>query len=355
MTFKKTLYITGSEWFAIALGTLAVSVLLNRMADFFHSNALYNTGIFFLFLGMVLFLILFALWTARTFVFPNVILEDWNNLNRISFSTVVPLSMMIMNVSYISYYPSKIISLRYLSYYNYIFDFIAILLLSFYLGYKMYTKNIEKGELTYAELIPPVALSSTVFLGKRIIPLGGINADLVYFMILMGFGIALFLFLFIGIMAFTSHIRDIKSSESSPVLVLPVGVSSILVINIITLSQLPGIFNIPLTVALFASVSLWSFELWNFIVAMLVSIKKVFHAKPGISIWAYTFPLAVFSISSLKLSFIFKSNNYIYPYNITFYTGIIAMVILIIAWTYAVVITLIFIKRFNIQSQKSSS
>jgi len=83
---------------------------------------------------------------------------------------------------------------------------------------------------------------------------------------------------------------------------------------------------------------------------MMVSIKKVLHAKPNISVRAYTFPLAVFSISSLKLNFIFKSANYYYPHYITFYIGVAAMIVLIIAWFYASIITVKFI--CNIRNKK---
>ncbi|PYB68082.1 hypothetical protein DMB44_06175 [Thermoplasma sp. Kam2015] len=339
------LEIFGSEWFTITLGTFALSISMYHLNAIFGYHYLRYIGLVFLYLGITFFIATIVVWIARTFLDHKVIWNDWNSLNRISFTTVIPLSASVFNVLLISYYG---LNELYLNLYliNYFADFTAILIMSFFLGYKLYTKSpVHTNEISYALLIPPVALSSNALLGLYLFRTEYFST--IIFMTVMGIGMALLLFLFIGIMAFASYIRDLKSNVTSPMLVLPVGVSSIIVINILILATTKSIFQIAMSQAMLISVMLWAFELWNFVVAMMIGLKKVFREPASISIWGYTFPIAIFSISSFQLESILMEYHYSIAGDFLYYVGLAASIILIIAWIYAITSTAIFLTHMN--------
>jgi tellurite resistance protein TehA-like permease len=91
--------------------------------------------------------------------------------------------------------------------------------------------------------------------------------------------------------------------------------------------------------------ALWGFELWNFGTALLVSIAKVPQMRPSISVWAYTFPLAIFSISSLQLAPILFGVNYVYPSYLLYGISIAAAIGLFAAWVYSSIFTIVFLSR----------
>jgi len=347
---RSMLTIFSPEWFSIALGTLALSVVLNRFANFFSYQPLIYLGIVFLALGVLLLMALSILVTSRAVRFRRLIWEDWNDLNKISFMAVLPLSLLIFNVSLLGYFPRIGNQIYLISTYNYFIDFLAILFISLFLGYKLYTKELAIGEITYALLVPPVALSTTTLLGVTLLPfLSKSLAQLIYFQIILGLGIAFFLFLFLGSLALASHAKDIKTLESSPITIIPMGVASIIVINILLLSKLSGIFLIPIGLAIITSMILWGFELWNFGVALLVSVSKIPQMRPSISVWAYTFPLAIFSISSLQLAPILSGANYVYPSYLLYGISLAAAAGLFAAWVYSSVFTIAFLLRISRQ------
>ena len=336
------------EWFSIALGTLALSIVLYKFAEFFSFKPLIYLGTIFLILGCFFLLVIAFLVARRAVNLSSVIREDWNDLNKISFMAVLPLSVLIFNVSLVGYFPHIVKQIYLFSTYNYFIDFLAILFISLFLGYKLYTKELAIGEITYALLIPPVALSTTTLLGVTLLPFLSKGLDqLIYFQIILGLGIALFLFIFLGSLALASHAKDIKTLESSPVIIIPMGVASIIVINILVLSKLNSIFIIPASIAITTSMVLWGFELWNFGTALLVSIAKVPQMRPSISVWAYTFPLAIFSISSLQLAPILFGLNYVYPSYLLYGISIAAAIGLFAAWIYSSVFTVVFLSRIH--------
>ncbi|KAA8922633.1 hypothetical protein [Thermoplasma sp.] len=348
MAGNSKLSLFGSEWFTITLGTFAISLAFIHVHSVFQYSELIYAGQAFLYLGVIFFIITLATWILRTFMNPGVVKEDWNSLNRISFTTVIPLSASVMNAAIISYYGYDL-SYTQLYVANYFTDFTAILFLSFFLGYKLYTKSpVHTNEISYGLLIPPVALSSNVLLGSMILRTQ--YFDTVMFLTVMGIGIAFFLFLFIGIMAFASYIRDLKANVPSPMLVLPVGVASIIVINTLVIASTRSVFQIAMPEALVVSFALWAFELWNFVVAMMISLKRVFREPASISIWAYTFPIAIFSVSSFDLRSIMENYGYAAASSIIYYIGTLAWAILIIAWIYAIVSTTVFLSHIGVAS-----
>ncbi len=160
---------------------------------------------------------------------------------------------------------------------------------------------------------------------------GGFEAKIIYFLILMGLGIFFFLFIFIGALALAGHVST-KSHESLPTTMLPVGIASLIVINLFALAGFGSVDHLMISTSSieFASVLLWGYEVWNFAVVILLLLA---HPPKGtLSVWAYGFPLGLFATSTIQ---VFSFMNF--QALLWVYAAIAVM--LNILWIYAWMIT----------------
>ncbi len=134
------------------------------------------------------------------------------------------------------------------------------------------------------------------------------------------------LFMLIGSLGLAAHVREVKAPEHLPVAIFPVGVSSILAINVLFLSSIGFIQG---KLALTMAIALWGFELWNLLVMAAVSAASL-RGRPPMSVWAYLFPLTIFWVSSIRISALLASSGYSLPSRI-----VIAAVTLPL-WAYSV-------------------
>ena len=101
-------------------------------------------------------------------------------------------------------------------------------------------------------------------------------AQAIYFLVLMGLGIFFFLYIFIGSVALSGHVSN-KSGSTLPTAMLPVGVSSLIIINLLSIISFgPVIGHMVLGIGTveFISILLWGFEVWNFLVMFIIMFRK---------------------------------------------------------------------------------
>ncbi len=297
---RKFLSTFGSEWFGISIATLALAevyILSYGQTGYEPYNVL---GEIFMFLGLIFFVAIFILWATRGILVRDSIHGHWENLSRLSFIALIPIIGFVGNSQLINYFGLSDLSAGF-SLANYVIDYFLALLLGVLLGYRLYTKEIDTKEINYAIVIPPLAIGTSVFLGSYLAPFyGGSIAHSIYFLTLFGFGIFFFLYIFIGSLALAGHVTH-KNHETLATTMLPVGISSLIVINILTIAGFDriGFFSLSLSTAGMISLILWGFEVWNF---MVVSIILITHPTRGsMSVWAYGFPLGLFAVSTLKI------------------------------------------------------
>jgi hypothetical protein len=197
-------------------------------------------------------------------------------------------------------------------------------------GYLLYTKGeISGSELTYALVIPPISVSTGVLLAPSLVQIAPGLAPLVDFLVAGGLGVS---FMLIGSLGLAAHVREVKGPEHLPVAIFPVGVSSILAINILFLSSIGFIQG---KLALTMAIALWGFELWNLLVMAAVSAASL-RGRPPMSVWAYLFPLTIFWVSSIRISALLASSGYSLPSRIVIAVGTAVAAAILPLWAYSV-------------------
>ena len=333
---KSILTLFGSEWFGVSISTLAVAQVYILFSGEF-SNLFFNyvAEIFSLF-GLTIFVIVFIVWVIRAFIISDGVFSHWNNLTRMSFVSLIPITMFVGTYQLIYYFGISQTSAE-ISLIIYYSNYILALLLGVLLGYRLYTKPINPGELNYSIVIPPLAIGTSVFLAGPLMKFyGGIEAQTMYFLVLVGLGIFFFLFLFIGSLALAGHVTT-KTPDSLPTTMLPVGISSLIIINLFSIAGFGKIDQISISISTveFLSIILWGFEVWNFLVVLILIFTN--PARGKLSVWAYGFPLGLFATSTMRI------------YTFTQFTILLWIfaaigIMLTILWIYAWINTGMFLK-----------
>ncbi|AGO60039.1 SLAC1 family transporter [Ferroplasma acidarmanus] len=337
---NKILYIFGSEWFGMVIATLAVSQVFFLVSKYLVNIDLKYTGEVFFGLGIIMFIVIFILWAIRGLTIHDKKYLHWNNLTRLSFIALIPIILFIMDHILIDLIGmSKL--LAEVSLYNYFFSYFLALVLGILLGYRLYTKEIDKNEINYAIIIPPLSIGTSIFLATPLMGYyHGDIAETIYFLVLMGLGIFFFLYIFIGSIALSGHVSN-KSDSTLPTAMLPVGVSSLIIINLLSImsfGKVIGDITLNFGTVEFISILLYGFEVWNFIVVFILIFRKTTFGY--LSVWAYGFPLGLFATSTIKLESALK---------IPFLGDVFIFIwiVLMILWVYALINTYVFVDRIK--------
>ncbi len=297
---NSTLNLFGSEWFGISISTLALSQVYILIFELTGRYAFHEVAEVMMILGWSIFAVLFFLWAARAIKTGEKIISHWDNLTRLSFLALIPIVGFVGNYQLIYFFHISAIAAE-VSLANFYFEYFLALMLGVLLGYRLYTKEINPREMNYAIVIPPLAIGTSVFLAPELMSYyGGVESHYIFFFMVMGLGIFFFLYLFIGSLALSGHVAT-KIHDVLPTTMLPVGIASLIVINLVTLSG-SGMVNhigIGQTTVNFLSVMLWGFEVWNFLVVTIIIFTR--PSKGSLSVWAYGFPLGLFATSTIKI------------------------------------------------------
>ncbi len=334
---KSTLNIFGSEWFGIAIATLALAQVYILAFGESGNIAFRYVAEAFSIMGISIFLFIFGLWIYRGFAMKDRVFSHWNNLTRLSFTALIPIIGFVGNYQLIYFFGISPTTAS-LSAVNYYANYILALSLGVILGYRLYTKEINPREMNYAIVIPPLAIGTSVFLAVPLVKFyGGLEAQTMYFLVLLGLGIFFFLFIFIGSLALAGHVST-KIHETLPTTMLPVGIASLIIINLFSLAGFGPVDHLMISISSveWFSVLLWGFEVWNFLVVILLILTH--PAKGTLGVWAYGFPLGLFATSTVRLlSFTdFQSLLWVYA---------AIAVMLNILWVYAWINTGLFLKK----------
>ncbi len=297
---NSTLNLFGSEWFGISISTLALSQIYILIFELTGRYAFHEVAEVMMILGWSIFAVLFFLWAARAIKTGEKIISHWDNLTRLSFLALIPIVGFVGNYQLIYFFHISAIAAE-VSLANFYFEYFLALMLGVLLGYRLYTKEINPREMNYAIVIPPLAIGTSVFLAPELMSYyGGMESRYIFFFMVMGLGIFYFLYLFIGSLALSGHVAT-KIHDVLPTTMLPVGIASLIVINLVTLSGSGMVNHISIgqTTVNFLSVMLWGFEVWNFLVVTIIIFTR--PSKGSLSVWAYGFPLGLFATSTIKI------------------------------------------------------
>ena len=239
-----------------------------------------------------MFIVIFILWAIRGLTIHDKKYLHWNNLTRLSFIALIPIILFIMDHILIDLIGmSKL--LAEVSLYNYFFSYFLALVLGILLGYRLYTKEIDKNEINYAIIIPPLSIGTSIFLATPLMGYyHGDIAETIYFLVLMGLGIFFFLYIFIGSIALSGHVSN-KSDSTLPTAMLPVGVSSLIIINLLSImsfGKVIGDITLNFGTVEFISILLYGFEVWNFIVVFILIFRKTTFGYLSVQVFSWQHP-----------------------------------------------------------------
>ena len=288
-------------------------------------------------LGISIFVVIFGIWVYRGFAMKDRVFSHWNNLTRLSFTALIPIIGFVGNYQLIYFFGLSGTTAA-LSAVDFYANYILALGLGVLLGYRLYTKEINPREMNYAIVIPPLAIGTSVFLAGSLMNFyGGVEAQTMYFLVLMGLGIFFFLFIFIGSLALAGHVST-KVHETLPTTMLPVGISSLIIINLFSLAGFGKIDQLFIggSSVEWLSVLLWGFEVWNFLVVVILIFTH--PARGTLGVWAYGFPLGLFATSTIKILGFTHFYALLWAY-------VTIAVILNILWVYAWLNTGMFLKN----------
>jgi tellurite resistance protein TehA-like permease len=334
---KSTLNLFGSEWFGIAISTLALAQVYILAFGETGSIAFRYVAEAFSILGISIFVVIFSIWVYRGFAMKDRVFSHWNNLTRLSFTALIPIIAFVGNYQLIYFFGLSGTTAA-LSAVDFYANYILALGLGVLLGYRLYTKEINPREMNYAIVIPPLAIGTSVFLAGSLMKFyGGVEAQTMYFLVLMGLGIFFFLFIFIGSLALAGHVST-KVHETLPTTMLPVGISSLIIINLFSLAGFGKIDQLFIGASSveWLSALLWGFEVWNFLVVVILIFTH--PARGTLGVWAYGFPLGLFATSTIRILGFTHFYALLWAY-------VTIAVILNILWVYAWLNTGMFLKN----------
>ena len=345
---RSMLQIFGSEWFGIPISTLALSQVYIMMFGHYSNLAFRYVAEALTFTSIALFLFIFAMWITRGITSGNRLNGGfhWDNLTRLSFISLIPIMGFVGNSQLLFFFGISPISAR-VSVFTFLVFYALSLLLGVLLGYRLYTKEIKPMEINYAIVIPPLAIGTSVFLAQYLIPYySGVTGQFLSFLVVMGLGVFFFLFIFIGSLALSGHVST-KMHESLPTTMLPVGIASLIVINLFSISGFGSSWNSILTTTNLGllTVMLWGFEVWNFLVVLIIMLAK--PSKGNMSVWAYGFPLGLFATSTLRIMSVVN-------FGWLFWIFLMITALLNILWVYGWISTVIYVRKTIVGMSKGA-
>lgn len=328
-----------SEWFPLVVGTFALSLISWMNSILFNNVLLFEIGKVIYFLAIFVFLSILILWVKGYIENRQSVQEDLKNLTRIAFSAFLGVILFIIGF-FFTVYIGVNANTAYALLILYFIGYSEVFAVNVFTGYKLFTQTLRQEDLNYSIIVPSIALSANVILSAPLLPpslpyISSFYTRVVYFIMLISVGITFFQFMFLGSIALLSHLT-FKGYPS--VVMIPVGASSILAINILTFPSYNFLdfLYFPEKVSITLGIILFGFELWNLTVGLIIAISRR-NLKPNLAVWAYVFPLAISSFSDFLL---YQLTS------ITFfkYLELILSIVIVLFYIYSMRITFLIIK-----------
>ena len=305
-------------WFAAIMGTggfANVLFLWGKVWPFARS-----LGIALAWLNAILYVLFLIPWLLRWLLYYNDLKQDLNHPVMGNFFVTMPVGTMIL-ASNAVLMGSEFLGKHFIylgSWIAWLIGIVGALLLSLYVGYRSLTSEQTPIQaLNFAWLITPVASIAVPLIGNPLVGMikqtGTSNAKTVLLLNLSFYGIGFFLFLFIGAIVLNRLIQHaLPPAAMAPTFWItlgPIGVGAVSLMGLADAAKSLGILNSVDTYYLLAAI-FWGFGIWGLGIAVVLTWR--YHKQSGIpfslSWWAFIFPLAAYTMASLKIAGYFSSS-----------------------------------------------
>ncbi len=299
----------GARWFAAVMGTGALAISMFLASYYFAPFLTFAQAFLLLSIGM--FLSFLILLTIRVIFHFEKVKKDLHHPIIGNFFPTLPISLIVIGIALNSIGPTLFNSSLIMV--NTVL-FVVGSLGVFIFGWLILSINFIHNEIdlehaNYGWFIPPVSHLVIPVLGLSLINQynGSALADIVFIISIAAFGIGFLLFLFVGSIIYHRYTyHELPISRLAPTFMIGLAPTSI--ITIILVKLIDSVNNISfhiqpdliLPIMKIAAIMMWGFSAWWFILAVILLLHYYRNDNHPFVFgwWAYTFPLAAFTISN---------------------------------------------------------
>lgn len=304
------------NWFAATMGTGILSLSLAQFPWPFPGLRQVAEGLWML--NIVLFLLFSATYVARWIMYFDEAKRVFGHSTVSMFFGTIPMGMAtIINGLLVFGLPrwgAEVIPLAHALWW---LDVVMSMLCGICIPYMMFTRQQHSiDQMTAVWLLPVVAAEVAAVSGGLLVPhIADVHSQLLMVItsyVLWAYSVPLALsILVILLLRMALHKLPHDSMAASSWLALgPIGTASLgmLVIGgevpaVFTANAMADIGHIAAGVGFVAGVLFWGCGLWWMLLALLITVRYCRNGIPfNLGWWGFTFPLGVFTVTTLKLS-----------------------------------------------------
>lgn len=300
------------SWFALVMGTGGLSNILWKWQDYWHPTRWCSLALAAI--ALVAYCIILVFWSLRWIRWPKYAIRDLHHPVTSNFYVTTGIATVIIATNLYNIwstwlpesfvYPACMVL--------WIVSCVIVVLCTFYTTFRMFSAReaFAPQMVNFAWLMAPIANMAVLLIGCPVFVLSlkyqpALSLTL-FTLNTAFFGIGFFLFIFISAIVF---VRLVQAELPSPVTTPTFG------IFLSAVGLAAGTFfdlgNNAVSLGLLASTELvnllcavtWGFGIWIIGIIFLVCLYHARHdGMPfALSWWAFTFPLAAYTIASLKI------------------------------------------------------
>ena len=299
----------GAQWFSAVMGTDALAISMFLASSSF--TILLTFAQIFLILSIGMFLLFLTLWAIRIIYHFKKVKKELRHPIIGNFFPTIPISLIIIGIALNSIGPTLFnSSLILVNTLIFVIGSLGVFIFGWLvLSIFFVHKKIDLEHANYGWFIPPVSHLIIPVLGFSLISqyASSVLADIVFIVSIAAFGVGSLLFLFVGSIIYHRYIyHELPISRMAPTFMIGLAPTSIIVILLVKLAGavnnvsfgIQASFILPMIKII--SVMMWGFSAWWFILAVILLLHYLKnHNHPFVfGWWAYTFPLAAFTIST---------------------------------------------------------
>ncbi len=300
-------------WFATVLGFGGIALASVLVAKLFSSLWLNPFAIFLVYFNLALFLFLFSIWSLKAIFYSDTLKGELKHPVMAGFHSLMPAAIIMVSINF-----SKIGQLFSLWQYQNIsilfwaggaiFEFFLLTITMYFL---VINEKMDINFINGGWLVPPVAALLTPIAGAKLVEyISNISvASTILWINYFFFGVGIFIFLFI----YASLLSKISFSKKLDPKVFPSFWIIIVPFSLMTLALsafvketgdyfLPTFKNALSSIPLLVNPILIGIGIWFLIFLIILTyhyLKKI-ELPYGVGWWAFVFPTASISISSLN-------------------------------------------------------